>query len=92
MANETKLAVILHADVVDSTRLVQLDERVAHSRIQDVFERLTEFVHGHGGRAHEVRGDALVAEFDRASDATSAALEFQTQNEALIDEIGRAHV
>ncbi len=30
-----KLAVILHADVVDSTLLVQKNESLAHARIQD---------------------------------------------------------
>jgi class 3 adenylate cyclase len=35
----------------------------------------------YGGTAHEIRGDALVAEFARASDAVSAALTFQADNE-----------
>jgi TolB-like protein len=78
--NETKLAVVLHADVVDSTRLVRLDERLAHQRIRDAFRRLADIAADHGGRTHEVRGDALVAEFDRTSDAVSAALSFQSQN------------
>ncbi len=34
-----KLAVILHADVVGSTKLVQVNETLAHQRIEDAFQR-----------------------------------------------------
>ncbi len=77
-----KLAAILHADVVGSTALVQLDESVAHDRIQDVFRRFSKTINSYEGTAHEIRGDALVAEFGRASDAVSAALAFQASNSA----------
>ncbi len=78
--HQRKLAVILHADVVDSTGLVQKNETVAHQRIQDVFQQLSHFVTMYGGIAHEIRGDALVAEFARASDSVCAALAFQADN------------
>lgn len=91
MATRSKLAVILHADVVGSTALVQKDERLAHDRIQDVFRRFSEIITVYGGATHELRGDALLAEFNRASDAISAALAFQANNAehnaALGDEI-----
>ena len=67
-----KLAVILHADVVGSTSLVQQNETLAHERIQDTFRRFSETISSHDGIAHEIRGDALVAEFSRASDALNA--------------------
>lgn len=76
-----KLAAILHADVVGSTVLVQRNESVAHERMQDVFRRFSATIESYGGVAHEIRGDALVAEFARASDAVSAALAFQFANE-----------
>jgi adenylate cyclase len=76
-----KLAVILHADVVGSTLLVQKNETLAHERIQGTFQRFTETIHDYGGITHELRGDALVAEFDRASDAVAAAIAFQANNE-----------
>ena len=76
-----KLAAILHADVVGSTVLVQRNEFVAHERMQDVFRRFSATIESYGGVAHEIRGDALVAEFARASDAVSAALAFQFANE-----------
>ena len=85
-----KLAVLLHADVVSSTALVRLNETVAHQRIQDTFRRLSETIVNHGGIAHEIRGDALIAEFAKALDAVMAAIAFQqantAHNEALTDE------
>ena len=80
-----KLAVLLHADVTDSTALVRLNESVAHQRIQDVFQRLSHSVTQHNGTTQEIRGDALVAEFSRASDAVGAALAFQDANTRLND-------
>lgn len=86
-----RLAVVLHADVVGSTALVQKDERVAHERIQRTLRCLAQTVRAYGGIAHEVRGDALLAEFARASDALSAALAFQSTHAekitALADDI-----
>ena len=86
-----KLAVILHADVVGSTLLVQQNETLAPERIQAIFHNLSETIKAYGGIAREVRGDALVAEFNRASDAVPAAIAFQTLNEesnnALDDDI-----
>ncbi len=75
-----KLAVILHADVVGSTRLVQQNETLAHARIQDAFRRFSSTIDAYNGVTHELRGDALVAEFARASDAVAAALAFQIEN------------
>ena len=73
-----KLAVILHADIAGSTELVQRNETLAHERIRDTFRQLSTTIKTFGGITHELRGDALVAEFDRASDAVCAALTFQT--------------
>jgi adenylate cyclase len=74
-----KLAVILHADVVGSTALVQQNEQMAHTRIQDSFRRFGETIFNYHGQVRELRGDALLAEFARASDAVSAALSFQSE-------------
>lgn len=79
------LAVILHADIVGSTALVQKDETVAHQRFRDAFRRLSEVAESYGGTTREIRGDALVAEFPRASDAVTAALAFQLANDACND-------
>ena len=86
-----KLAVLLHADVVGSTTLVQVDESLAHQRIRDSFRHLSETISNHEGTTREIRGDALVAEFSRASDALGASIEFQAahtdRNSKLTDEV-----
>jgi len=68
-----KLAVILHADVVGSTSLVWKNETLAHERIQEAFNTFSKKISDYGGITRELRGDALVAEFDRAFDAVTAA-------------------
>ena len=75
-----KLAVILHADVAGSTALVQQDKRLAHERVQDTFQRFSDTIAKYQGHVIELRGDALLAEFERASDAVSAALSFQSDH------------
>jgi adenylate cyclase len=80
MANRSKLAVILHADVVGSTALVRKDESLAHDRIQAAFRLFSQALQRYGGTVHEIRGDALVAEFSRASDAVLAAVAAQQIN------------
>lgn len=75
-----KLAVILHADVVGSTTLVQKNESLAHARIRDTFHRFSGTIEAYNGQPLELRGDALVAEFNRASDAVAASLAFQAEN------------
>jgi len=86
-----KLAVILHADVVGSTSLVHQDEQLAHQRIQDAFRRFGVTISNYYGQVRELRGDALLAEFERASDAVTAALAFQAEqthyNGELIDQL-----
>jgi TolB-like protein/class 3 adenylate cyclase/Flp pilus assembly protein TadD len=73
----SKLAVILHADIAGSTALVQQDEHLAHERIQDTFQRFSNTIAQYQGHVRELRGDALLAEFDRASAAVTATLAFQ---------------
>lgn len=80
--NSHRLAVILHADIAGSTSLVQMDERIAHDRITGTFKDISETIRGYHGTVHEIRGDALVAEFSRASDAVCAAISLQHENAA----------
>jgi adenylate cyclase len=75
-----EFAFILHADVVGSTKLVQINEQEAHDRIQSAFTRLSKVIEASKGEVKEVRGDALLAVFNRASDAIEAATSFQTNN------------
>ena len=76
-----KLAVILHAGVVGSTTLVQMDEQIAHERIQAAFRGFARSVEACGGNVTELRRDASLAEFARGSDAILAALCAQETNE-----------
>ena len=86
-----RLSVILHADVMGSTTLVQRDETLAHERIREAFRHFSEAIRAYGGTPQEIRGDALLATFSRVSDAVSASLSFQTEhalkNEGLEDGI-----
>ncbi len=66
--------------MVGSTTLVQKNESLAHARIQDAFRRFSSTIEAYNGVTHELRGDALVAEFARASDAIAAGLAFQIEN------------
>jgi len=88
---DRKLAVILHTDVVGSTRLVQKNESLAHKRIIDAFDQFASSIEEFDGVVHEIRGDALLAVFSRASDAVNASLAFQARhavaNSAIEDEI-----
>lgn len=71
----------MHADVAGSTRLIQHDNELAHELIQAAFRRLATAVEENRGQVLELRGDALLARFDRASDAVVAALAFQYDHE-----------
>jgi TolB-like protein/class 3 adenylate cyclase len=86
-----KLVVILHADVAGSTVLVQLDKQLAHERIQDSFQRFSNTIEKYRGHVLELRGDALLAEFELSSEAVSAALAFQVDqanyNNRLTDDL-----
>lgn len=83
-----KLAVILHADIVGSTSLVQKNETLAHKRIQEAFRRLSKVIQDYSGTTLELRGDALLAEFSRASDAVIASVAFQAEEAAPDESIG----
>ena len=53
-----KLVVILHADVVGSTSLVQQNETLAHERIQAAFHQFSETINSYGGITRELLLDA----------------------------------
>jgi class 3 adenylate cyclase len=84
MSPPRKLAVILHADAVGSTTLVQINETIAQQGIQDVFGRFAGRIEAYRGIAHEIRGDAPVTAFSRASGALRAA-GFPSEKQATSD-------
>jgi class 3 adenylate cyclase len=58
----------------------------------DVFKKFSETISQYHGITHEIRGDALLAEFARASDAVTAAIEFQKSHRIELDELGMIFV
>lgn len=86
----SKLAVLLHADIAGSTLMVQQNEVAAHERIKSAFQRFSDVIVSYQGKVNEIRGDALVAQFERASDAVTATLAFQhsqvRHNEQFVDD------
>ena len=82
-----KLAVILHADIAGSTELIRQDKELAHERIQDSFRRFRDTIEKYQGHVLELRGDALLAEFEHAANAVSAALSFQVNHAGYNSEI-----
>ena len=83
----SKFAFILHADIAGSTALVQQDEDLTHKRIQDTFHRFGGIIKKYHGHVRELRGDALLAEFERASDAVTAALAFQADQSEFLGQL-----
>ncbi len=82
-----RLAVILHADVAGSTELIHQDKQLAHERIRDGFQRFSNVIERYHGQVLELRGDALLASFERGSEAVAAALAFQTDQSYQISRI-----
>jgi class 3 adenylate cyclase len=86
MPVKSLLRVVMHADVVGSTSLVQQDGLDAHVHVQSALRRFSDTIRAYGGSTEEIRGDALVALFERASDALSAAAFFQQSDSGTDDD------
>ncbi len=72
-------------------RIVQQDKELVHAHIQGGFRRFSDTIKKRRGHVLEIHGDALLAEFERASQAVSAALSFQADqtnyNNRLTDDL-----
>ena len=79
MARELRrLAAILFADAVGSSRLMGRDESGTVARLlEHMGQRLGTAVARHGGRVIRLKGDGGLIEFTSAVDALTAAIEFQ---------------
>jgi adenylate cyclase len=77
-----KLAVILASDVAGYSRLVAADEEDTVRRFRQAAAAFGERVKGHRGRVFNTAGDAILAEFESAVDATRCAIDIQHINNA----------
>ena len=75
---ERKLAVILAADVVGYSTLMEVDETGTHERLKASRKELFEpEIARHHGRVFKVMGDGLLAEFNSVVDAVECAVALQ---------------
>ncbi|MGP0060392.1 MAG: adenylate/guanylate cyclase domain-containing protein [Beijerinckiaceae bacterium] len=72
-----KIAAILAADIAEYSRLVAEDEEDALSRLGSYREVFEDFVGKAGGRVFNTAGDAVLAEFPSAVEATRCAIDIQ---------------
>ncbi len=77
-----KLTVILASDVAGYSRLVGEDEEDTVRRFREIAAEFAGFVQQHQGRIFNTAGDAILAEFASAVDATRCAIAFQASNNA----------
>jgi class 3 adenylate cyclase len=77
-----KLAVILASDVAGYSRLVAADEDDTVRRFRQAASAFSERVQKHRGRVFNTAGDAILAEFASAVDATRCAIDIQGANDA----------
>jgi class 3 adenylate cyclase len=77
-----KLAVILASDVAGYSRLVAADEEDTVRRFRQAAAAFCERVQRYRGRVFNTAGDAILAEFESAVDATRCALDIQDANSA----------
>ena len=76
--NQRRLAAVLFADAVGSSRLMGRDESGTISRLLDhLNSRLAPAVSRRGGRVIRLKGDGGLVEFGSAVDALAAAIDFQ---------------
>lgn len=77
-----KLTVILASDVAGYSRLVGADEEDTVRRFRAVAAEFSDLVLQHQGRIFNTAGDAILAEFASAVDATRCAIAIQDANNA----------
>ncbi len=78
-----RLAAILAADAAGYSRLMSLDERATVAALDAARAVFRAHIQTHQGRVIDMAGDSVLAVFDTASGAVTAALEAQRQLEAL---------
>ncbi len=87
MKTRRRLAVILASDVAGYSRLVADAEEDTIARFQHAAGVLRELVDKHHGRIFNTAGDAILAEFDSAVEATRCAVDFQDASNSWNDAV-----
>jgi len=68
-----KLAAILYADVAGYSRLTGEDEEGTHRQLSEFLDLISDAIEQHHGRVVHYAGDAVLADFNTATDALSCA-------------------
>ena len=76
-----KLVAILYADVVGYSRLTGEDEDATHKTLTERLDLIAETIDRHRGQVMHYAGDAVLAKFDAAVDAMSAAVAIQSEHD-----------
>ena len=86
----SKLAAILHADIVGYSRLSGADELGTHKTVRTYLRLIGDIVESYGGRVVNYAGDAVLAEFGTVAEAVTSAVVIQRElagrNEGLPDD------
>jgi adenylate cyclase len=72
-----KLTAVLYADIADYSRLTQNDEAGTHREAMVVLDEASNAITNGGGKVLRYSGDAILAEFESAVNATNCAVEIQ---------------
>jgi adenylate cyclase len=75
----SKLAAILHADIVGYSRLSGEDEFGTHRTVRDYLGLIGDIVNSYGGRVVNYAGDAVLAEFGTIAEAVTSAVVTQQE-------------
>src|SRR4051794_35786481 len=85
---ERRLAAILHADVVNYSRLMNQDEAATLRLLTSCREITDRLISQHRGRIANTAGDSILAEFPTATDALRCALAIQNRLANLNEDVG----
>ena len=74
---DRRLTVIMAADVVGYSRLMEADEESTVAALNDKKEIIAELVNSYNGRMFGTAGDSIMVEFARPTEAVGCAIEIQ---------------
>lgn len=85
---ERHLAVILAADVVGYSHLMEVDEERTHEAFRSCHDLIANLISRHRGRIFAGAGDSVLAEFASTLDAVRAAVDIHGTGRAFLRSIG----